>query len=284
MCTCTGGVLALYWHANAYVLHANGTCASRAPPRGERAPRSGASWPLPPMWPLPVCLLLRAACPAACSWKQSHSESRHSKHGLFASSDQPGTQCSRARRAFGLDGKVWCLRPLGLRRALTVQPLSLTRPLLLPLRATVRGSIAATWRRSGRTCRFRLARARVKCLISDEEMSNAERDRVRAGGRARCARPVVYLYLLLKYEDERSRSHEGIGKGGDEDPFFCGDCGRSRETTRTTRATPDRRPRLQPGWKRGTRRFFSLTSLSLITSLRCRISFRYQRLARDQQQ
>ena len=33
VCTCTGGVLALYWHANAYVLHANGTCASRAPPR-----------------------------------------------------------------------------------------------------------------------------------------------------------------------------------------------------------------------------------------------------------
>ena len=32
VCTCTGSVLALCWHANAYVLHVNGLCASHAPP------------------------------------------------------------------------------------------------------------------------------------------------------------------------------------------------------------------------------------------------------------
>ena len=39
----------------------------------------------------------------------------------------------------------------------------------------------------------------MKCLISDEEMSNAERDRVRA--RARCS--ALSLFIRIKYEEER---------------------------------------------------------------------------------
>ena len=72
-------------------------------------------------------------------------------------------------------------------------------------------------------------------------------------------------------------------------PFSLAEIAGGRETTtRSTRsrlgreddarATPAAVPRLQPGLEKGNSAIFlTLTSLSLITSLRCRMSFRYQR-------
>ena len=56
--------------------------------------------------------------------------------GCMPSSHQPGhPKCSHARRAFGLESRVWCLRRLGPTWALQCSPLKPETPalLLLPL-------------------------------------------------------------------------------------------------------------------------------------------------------
>ena len=109
VCTCTGGVLALYWHANAYVLHANGTCASRAPARRRacssqrrRAWRAAADVAAaglsPSPWSMPRSMFVGSRATVSRAIVSMD---------CVPSSDQPGhPKCSRARRAFGLESKV----------------------------------------------------------------------------------------------------------------------------------------------------------------------------------
>ena len=94
----------------------------------------------------------------------------------------------------------------------------------------------------------------MKCLISDEEMSNAERDRVRA--RARCSvrtgiESLFTILIRIKYEEERNVEATKVGKGRYA-AFFCGLRERPhRESSRereTPRAAPARARRAPAGW------------------------------------
>ena len=78
----------------------------------------------------------------------------------------------------------------------------------------------------------------MKCLISDEEMSNAERDRVRA----RAALAFLSLLKRIKYEEERKVEATKVGKGRYA-AFFCGLRERPhRESSRDGETPPGRRP------------------------------------------
>ena len=79
----------------------------------------------------------------------------------------------------------------------------------------------------------------MKCLISDEEMSNAERDRLRA--------LALSLFIRIKYEEESKVEATKVGKGRYA-AFFadCGSVSPQRELERERDAPRAGRPRRAP--------------------------------------